>query len=436
MTMKKPTTLDRINKPAHGKPIFLEVNEPEMLQLDNGLKIYLIRAGNEEVTRIDISVNAGTAFQNKKLVANSTGKLLLEGTLKSSSSFIAEKLDFFGTYLSVNINADNAVLSMYSLTKHLDEMLPLLGELLTMPAFFESELLIHLDRKKQEFLVNSEKVKYVAMNEFTKMVFGEDSAYGQILNEKDFEQVKRNDLIDFFTKYYIPERAYIVISGKIEENVLSLVNRFIGNGWAANENVNKKKEILFTSAVSEKNRFIHRPGSLQSAIRVGQRIINKMHPDYDRFILINTIFGGYFGSRLMSNLREDKGFTYGVSSYVLNYKHGSFFSVSTEVNSKHTEEAMQEIVNEMELMRNEKVSEKELSLVKNYIYGTFLRNFDGPFALADRFLAVKDFGLDFAYYKNSLNAIMQVDADQLIETARIYLNPEDMIQLVVGSYGS
>lgn len=430
--MKPPNILDRINKPAHGKPILLELNEPEMIKLDNSLETYLIRAGNEDVTRIDISIQAGAAFQDKKMVANSTGKLLLEGTKNLSSSFIAEKLDFFGAYLEININADNAVISLYSLTKHLNEMLPLLGELLTMPSFPEQELLIHLDRKKQEFLVNNEKVKYIAMNEFAKMVFGENSAYGQIITENDFELVKRNGLLDFYAKYYTPERAYMVISGKINDEVLSLANKHIGSGWPENKPVNE--DILFAASFTEKEKFIERQGSLQSAIRVGRQIINKVHPDYDRFILLNTIFGGYFGSRLMSNLREEKGFTYGVSSYVLNYTNGSFFSVSTEVNSKHTERAMQEILKEMEKLRNEKVSEKELSLVKNYIYGTFLRNFDGPFALADRFKAVKDFGLGFDYYKKSLDGIMQVDAGQLQEAAQTYLNPEEMVQLVVGSY--
>jgi zinc protease len=431
--MKQTNILDRINKPAHGKPILLELSEPEMILLGNGLETYLIRAGNEDVTRIDISIQAGAAFQKKKMVANSTGKLLMEGTKNLSSSFIAEKLDFFGAFLEININVDNAVISLYSLTKHLNEMLPLLGELIKMPAFPEQELLIHLDRKKQEFLVNNEKVKYIAMNEFSKMVFGENSAYGQIINEKDFSLVKRNDLLDFFAKYYTPERAYMVISGKIDDEVINLVNEHIGGGWPENKPL--QEEILFAASINEKERFIDKPGSLQSAIRVGRQIINKMHPDYDRFILLNTIFGGYFGSRLMSNLREEKGFTYGVSSYVLNYMNGSFFSVSTEVNSKHTKKAMHEILKEMEKLRNEKVGEKELSLVKNYIYGTFLRNFDGPFALSDRFKAVKDFGLGFDYYKKNLDGIMAVNANQLLETAQTYLNPEEMVQLVVGSYG-
>jgi predicted Zn-dependent peptidase len=149
-------------------------------------------------------------------------------------------------------------------------------------------------------------------------------------------------------------------------------------------------------------------------------------------VLLNTILGGYFGSRLMSNLREEKGYTYGVSSYIVNYIHGSSFSIGTEVNVNHTQAAMDEIFTEMNKLREEKVGKDELQLVKNYIYGTFLRNFDGPFALADRFRSVKDFGLGFDYYLKSLDEIMHTTSDELLETAKKYFDPDQMIRLVVG----
>jgi len=432
--MKEQQKIDREHKPSHGRPIILSLEEPEMLVLDNGLPTYLIKAGQEDVIRVDISIKAGAAFQHKKLLANSTGKLLIEGTASFSSSFIAEKLDFYGAYLEVNISPDNTILSLFSLTKHLNEMLGLVSEIIAAPVFPENELKIHLERKKHEFLVNSEKVKYVALNEFARMVFGKNSAYGQTLEEGDFDKIKREDLLQFFKQYYLPGNAYMVLSGKIDNEVINLVNKHIGKGWAKDKVF--EENIQFTESITEKKKLIERPGSLQSAIRVGAPIINKMHPDYNRFILLNTIFGGYFGSRLMSNLREDKGYTYGVSSYVLNYINQSVFSVSTEINSSYTEQALQEILKEMEILRTVKVDEKELNLVKNYIYGTFLRNFDGPFALADRFKSVKDFGLGFDYYKKSLDEIMHIKADELLETAQKYLNPENMVQLVVGSFGS
>ncbi len=135
----------------------------------------------------------------------------------------------------------------------------------------------------------------------------------------------------------------------------------------------------------------------------------------------------------MSNLREDKGYTYGVSSYVANFIHDASFNIATEVNAKHTQAAMDEICKEMQILRTQKVSEDELQLVKNYIYGTFLRNFDGPFALAERFRSVRDFGLGFDFYRDSLDEILAVNTDELIDTANKYLDPNEMIKLVVGS---
>jgi predicted Zn-dependent peptidase len=162
-------------------------------------------------------------------------------------------------------------------------------------------------------------------------------------------------------------------------------------------------------------------------------MISKTHPDYNRFVLLNTILGGYFGSRLMSNLREDKGYTYGISSYISNYINGGFFSIATEVNANYTQAALDEIFLEINKLRTQAVGESELQLVKNYIYGTFLRNFDGPFALAERFRSARDFGLGFDYYKKSLDEILVVNPDDLIETAKKYLDPDYLIKLIVGS---
>ena len=160
------------------------------------------------------------------------------------------------------------------------------------------------------------------------------------------------------------------------------------------------------------------------------------HPDYNKFLLLNTVLGGYFGSRLMSNLRENKGYTYGVNSFVTNYKHAGFFSVSTEVNVQYTDAALSEIFQELNRLRNTKVDDEELTRVKNYIYGTFLRTFDGPFSLAERYIGAKDIGKGFSFYKKSLNDILQVTTEELREAANKYLDPDDMITLVVGKVNS
>ena len=420
--------------PNHGSPVHLLLEEPTKELLDNGLEVYLIDAGNEEVLRIDIVIDAGSIFQNKKLIATSVGKLLKEGTNEYNSSGIAEIIDYYGAYLDTSVTKDASTISLYVLSKHLEQLIPLIGNILIDATFPEEELKIHIDRQRQEFLINSEKVRYKAMLEFNRLVFGEGSAYGQMLEIEDFDLLNRKDLFTFHDKYYHPKNAYVVVSGKISKEIVPLLNKHLGVVWNNNTSVNSK--IPFAGSVSQKELYIEKPDAMQSAIRVGRPIINKLHPDYNRFLLLNTVLGGYFGSRLMSNLREDKGYTYGVNSFVNNYKHAGFFSVSTEVNVQYTDAALTEIYYELNHLRNAKVDDDELTRVKSYIYGTFLRTFDGPFALAERFKGVKDIGKDFSFYKKSLSDILQVTAKELLETANKYFDPDDMITLVVGKVNS
>lgn len=429
--MRNTNIPDRTTIPAFGDPILLEVAKPDEIKLDNGLSLYCIHASDEDVVRLDIVIKAGSAFQSKKLVASSVGRLLREGTQQYSASYIAEELDYLGAYFDVEVTKDTATLTLYSIAKHLPEILPVISDLLHNATFPEEEVKTHLDRQRQEFKINSEKVRYKAMLEFNRMVFGEDSAYGQIIELDDFDNLLRDDLVDYYQKKYTIGSSYVIASGNITDNVVALVNRHFGNGW--NNSKDDQKNITFLGDNGQQEKFIHKEGAMQSAIRIGRRIVNRLHPDYNRFLLLSTILGGYFGSRLMSNLREDKGFTYGIHSFTTNYIHGATFSITTEVNAKSTLAAVDEIYKEMEKLRTSRVSRDELELVKNYIYGTFLRNFDGPFALAERFRSARDFGLGFDYYIKNLNNMLEITSGELLETANKYLLPEDMIKLVVGS---
>jgi len=422
--------LDRTNIPPHGAPVRLAFKEPRRELLDNGLEVFLIDAGNENALRLDIVINAGSVFQDKKLTATSVGKLIKEGTYGFDSSKIAELIDNYGAYLDISVTKDTATITLYVLSKHLKQLIPIISKMLHEATFPEEELKIHIDRKRQEFLVNSEKVRYKAMLEFNKLVFGDGSAYGQILEFNDFDLITRDDLLHFYKNNYHPENAYIVVSGKMTNEIISMLNEYIGTTWKPRKNVKYKMPSPGILGIREK--YIEKPDALQSAIRIGRPIFSKQHPDYNKFLLLNTVLGGYFGSRLMSNLREEKGFTYGVHSFVTNYKHAGFFSVSTEVKADSTEIALKEITFELNRLRTEKINDDELSRVKNYIYGTFLRTFDGPFALAERFKSAKDIGEGFLFYKKSLDEILQVTAKELLETADKYLNPEEMITLVVG----
>lgn len=423
--------LNRNKIPEPGQPTQLELNDPECITLENGVDVYVIDAGAEAVTRVDLVLQAGSVHQNKRLIANTVSSLLREGTKDFNSTQLAEKLDYYGAYFDVNTSKDNSTLTLFSLTRHLPKLLPVMKSMLNDAIFPREEMEIHLARDRQEFLVNIEKVRYKASLEFNQLVFGKNTAYGQTLTVDDFELVTRSDLFGFYQRNYIPEKTYIVLSGKVDDSVKQLAGKYFGNNWHKG-NQETSAGLQYSASDPLKTQFVEKQGSMQSAIRIGRQIVGKQHPDSNRFILLNTVLGGYFGSRLMSNLREDKGLTYGVSSFLVNYLHSGYFSVATEVNAEYTQAAIDEIYKEIKLLREKRISDEELRLVKNYIYGSFLRNFDGPFALAERFKAVKDFDLGFDFYQNSLKEIQKIDAGQLIETANKYLQNEDLYQLVVG----
>lgn len=425
------STPDRTKMPLTSKQIQLQLDEPEHIKLDNGIDTFIINKGEEGITRLDIIIDAGTSIQTKNLVAASTIRLLIDGTTTLSSADIAHKIDYHGAYIDTSITKDKACITLYSLNKYLPELVPLIGDMLTNASFSESELSNYLERKRHQFILNNDKVRYKAMLEFNRMVFGSDSAYGRIVELPDFDNLKRIDVLDFYKSHFCTDNLYVLISGNVGKDTIDIVNKHLGN-------ISKTKSIIptdmvLTANIESMDKYVQKKDALQSAIRIGKPIISKNHPDYNSLIVLNTVLGGYFGSRLMSNLRENKGFTYGVSSYMMNYKHGGFFSVATEVNVQHTQAAMDQIKFEIDKLCNEKIGDQELSLVKSYIYGTYLRSFDGPLALAERYRSAKNLGLNFEYYANSLKEMMEQSPEQLLDTANKYFNYNDMIKLIVGS---
>ena len=424
----KPT---RTHMPPIGKHFKLNLTEPKHIKLDNGINTYIINAGQEEFTRLDIIFNAGSSLQTQNLVASSTVSLLVDGTRNLTSAEIAQKIDYHGAYVDTSLTKDKAAITLYSLNKHLPKLLPLISDMVVNASFPEEELSNYLHRKRHQYLLNNDKVKYKATVEFNKLVFGENTAYGKIAELTDYDNLEKINLQEFYRSHYTPQNSYIIISGNIGNNTVSLVNKYLGSINNSCSDI-KTSKISLNGKIKKKDIFIKKEGSLQSAIRIGMPIVNKQHHDYNSLITLNTVFGGYFGSRLMSNLRENKGFTYGISSYMINYKHGGFLSIATEVNAKHTAAALSEIEFELNKLCNEKINNSELEIVKNYIYGTYLRSFDGPMALAERFRSAKDLDLNFDFYINGLDEMMKQTPQQLQEIAIKYFNYNDMIKLVVG----
>ena len=148
--------------------------------------------------------------------------------------------------------------------------------------------------------------------------------------------------------------------------------------------------------------------------------------------MVNTILGGYFGSRLMANIREEKGYTYGIGSRMVSMNNAGYIYISTEVGTNVCDDAVNEIYKEIDKLRNELVSSEELNLVKNYMMGDFLRSADGPFALADKFKKIMFYDLSYSYYDEFVKTVKTITPEQIQSLADQYLNPDDLYELVVG----
>lgn len=420
--------MNRLQAPEYTTQFNFPAIAPEQHQLANQMQLFVINAGSQALCKIEMVFNAGNYFESNALVANATNSLMREGTSNKSAGEIAELLDYYGAFLETAVYKDKASVILYSLNKHLHKTLPVMMDLIQNAIFPEKELLLYKTNQKQKFMVNQQKVDHVARNHFNAMLF-KDTPYDQFIEANYYDELSQIQLQNFFKDRYAGNDAYMVIAGKITDDVLNQVKQEAGN--IALKPVNEKKNYINTQN-GRTELLIEKKDAMQSAIRIGCRLFNKTHPDYFNMQVLNTILGGYFGSRLMSNIREDKGYTYGIGSGVASLLNDGFFYISTEVGVDVTTATLTEIYKEIDVLQQTLVPTEELELVKNYLLGTFLRSVDGPFAISEKFTSIKDYGLTNDFYKAYVNHIKQVKAQDLMLMAQKYLGKNNLSELVVG----
>jgi len=409
----------------------IDIVQAEKRLLSNGIPVNFVNAGSQDVVKIDFVFEAGTWFQSRNLIASLCNSMLEEGSKNFNAEEIAGKFDFYGAYLQLAADQNQGFISIVTLGKYLQLILEVTEDLLKCSIFPEYEFEVLIAKNKQKFLLENEKVKTLCQKKFSQVLFGQSHPYAINNKIEDFESVKREDLIEFYQSQYHSGNCQIIVAGKVDETVLSLLEKhFGGTDWQREQKPAPKHEII-----SEVQKFhqVVKPNGLQSAVRMGKFWVPKNHPDFHGLSILATIFGGYFGSRLMTNIREEKGYTYGIGSYTLTLKQATYMVIATEVGNEYIKPTLTEIAKEMRRLQTELVSENELDTVKNFLLGEFLRDFDGPFALAASFKAINDFGLGYSYYDDYLSLLRNITSEEIMQLAQKYLNPEDFYTVVAGS---
>ncbi len=416
-----PPIVDAVNYHLNLKPY-------QKMLLRNGVEVYAVDAGAEDVMSLEFVFFAGNAWEKQNLVAASTNFLLKNGTSHHTAFQINEHFDYYGSYLNRACYNETATLTLHTLTRYLPELLPMLRELLTDAQMPQEELDIYRQNMKQRLKVNLKKSDFVASRLIDVYLFGENHPYGKYSKAEDFDALQREALQAHYREYYQQGELIIFAAGRLPANLESLLNEQFGDLPMSKKT---RPAHALHPATDKKYRVINDEVGVQGSIRMARPFPNRHHPDFTPSQVLNTVLGGFFGSRLMLNIREEKGYTYGIHSYLLNHLEHSAWMISTEAGRDVSEATIEEVKKEMKLLREEPVEEDELLLVKNYMIGGLLGELDGPFQIIGRWKNIVLHGLPEDYFDASVKKIKSVSAEQLQQLAQQYLDPESFYELVV-----
>ena len=424
--------LNRTTAPPIKEAIDYDLKLPayQLLTLKNEVPVYMINAGAQDVVQIEFVFYAGNWYENQKTAAAAANSLLKNGTSTKNAFEINEVFDNYGAFCQTACYNETAVIQLSGLTKHIERLLPEVAALITDATYPEEELAIYKQNSKQRLSVNLQKSDFVASRLIDACLYGESHPYGTYTNATDLDALEVDSIRNFYKQYYSHGECVIFASGKLPANLEQLLNDIFGSLSLKKPSKHLPEKIM-QPATEKKYNIINDANGVQGAIRIARPFVTRQHPDFTKLMLLNTLFGGYFGSRLMTNIREDKGYTYGINSYVQNHIHQSAWLIATDAGKEVCEATIAEVYKEMALLQTDLVDAEELALVRNYMAGLILGSLDGPFQIMAKWKNIILNDLDENYFYQSIKAIRETTAEELQQLAKKYFNKEDFFEMVV-----
>jgi zinc protease len=422
--------IDRSQAPKPGPAPEINIPEPGVFELDNGLQVIVSSDHRLPKVSFNLVFTSDPALEGKKAgLSDMVGELILSGTKNRSKDELDREKDFIGATLS----AGNSSIFLSMLTKHMDKGLELMLDVLHNANFPASEF----DRVKKQYESNLLSVKTnpnaMASNAEAKVVFP-NHPYGEVMTESTLANIERSDIEEFYKKRFIPAGSYLVIVGDITlEKAKEIAHAQFGNwdGGVPFEADYHKGQLAKNNRVI----FVEKPGAVQSVINIAFPMdINPGHEDVIKLSVMNKLFGGGgFGTRLMQNLREDKAWTYGAYSSTNINREGSWFSASGSFRNEVTDSAIYEFISEFERIVEEFVTDEELELNKASMAGSFARSLESPRTIANFALSTFRNNLPADYYQTYLKKLAAVSKEDILEVAKKYITPKNLNIIVVGN---
>lgn len=421
--------IDRSISPKLTPMSDLNLLKPVVSTLKNGIEFTSIDGCSEEVVQLDFTFPFGAKYQDRSLLSSFTAEMLLEGSNGRTGIEIIEELDGYGAYVECVSDYDHIELSVFCTNKHIISVLKILSEVLTLPDFKEDSFEIYRSNKKRAFVEQSEKVSVLARRAFYKRLFT-GHAYGKLAVEADFDTINVDDCKSYYTKHLANYPFKVYASGSISEQLRSQISDVLAGFDTSNKLETKRFEPV--QLISGKEALHIEKSGLQTGLRMGNASIRRHHEDFPALQVLMVCLGGYFGSRLMRNIREDKGYTYGIGAGVVSFQEGAVMYIATETGNNYVESVLKEVYSEINQLHNEFIPKDELQVVKNYMLGSLARSADGAFSMMDRYKSVINSGLDLDYYRRYIATVNDVSSEKLQQLAQKYIRIDQMLCVTSG----
>lgn len=412
----------------------LDLNKltPKVHALSNGNVVYGYPSETIDLVKLDFSFEAGSMYQPKLLCAAAASQLIGEGTKKHSALDIAEFMDFRGIVFDKSPDYATSVVTFYTLRKYFDELLPWIDEIINEPEFLQSEFEVWKNKRQQQLMANMQNTAYVARNIFCEALYGKNHPMGVYAVPEDFDKLTLDDVKKFYKEHYCMEHANLEISGNYDEQMLKTYDKYFGSKGEGGVKLGDMSRLRADYHGGQRLKQAIE-GSVQSTLRIGRLLPMRWDSlEYAQFLVLTTVLGGYMGSRLMSNVREDKGYTYGIYAQTKLQRESIEFVIRTDVGGEYTQAALNEIYKELQRLIDEPIPEEELNMVREVMRGDFLRSIDGIFERSERFRQMTDSCITEKFTENYFEAVKHVTAKELQELAAKVLRKDELTEVIVG----
>lgn len=423
--------LDRTVAPLSYSIEDFSLPQPIEYKLKNNCKVFSIPNNAQPIIHFSLSIKGGKLLEKEQGAAALTAKLVGEGIKGMDSIALHQKLESLGAIISTTSDIDSFTINGHCLKRYFSQVIELVRKYLTESTFSDEDFQHILKVMLQQQQLNEEKTSYLATKLFRENFYGDQHPYGKSLSSEALKNFQISAVEKYYHESVVGLPFTLFISGDITEVEISEINENLGDLDVRGDALITYPDFVCKISSQNLNIYKEKEDAVQTSIRIGCPTFTLPNKDLEAFTILNEILGGYFGSRLMKNVREEKGLTYGIHSSFRNEINQGYFLIATDLKKESKNLALDEIYKEINILTDEKVIDEELETVKNYITGNFVMSINSNLSLLEVTKSLYKKALPFDYYNDYVSRIQKIESTTIQEVAKKYFTKE-MLEICVG----